>query len=116
MRRTSQPKTITTLRGTVVEKHTQQEFMTKVTYEVMNIKWLEEDRDIEEAVDRLKDVEFSSEYANTYKEALEKAYVTFGRDGVCTNIRYILSNIEEDGTKEDLDKLHEALIFEIAEQ
>lgn len=95
---------IGTDRGEVTSTVKSSEFSATIEHELENVNWKAGDEDVRKAVGRIKEMEWDNPYAKSYAENIEESYVMYGRDGVVTQIRYILSNLDEE---EDVEKIEE---------
>jgi len=80
-----------------------------IEHELRKIDWKEGDEDIREAIGQILDMEFSSPYAMTYQDNLKNSYVLYGRDGVKTQIRYLIGNIEDEEKEGKVDEILDRL-------
>lgn len=101
-----------TERGEVDTKVEEDNFSVSVIHELKQIDWQEGDEDIKEVIGKVLEMDFSSPYAETYQENLKESYVLYGRDGVKTQLLYLMANLDEEsesGKMKTIEKLKDEL-------
>jgi len=57
------------------------------------------DPDVKEVMDEVADMDLSgfqfSEQAEAYRDGMQESYIFYGRDGVKTQLNYVLANVDE---------------------
>lgn len=90
-----------TERGIVKSEMKDTGLTVSITHELEEINW--KDPDVEKLVSIIEEIPFDDPYAQTYQDNIKQAYVLHGREGVKTQLLYIISNVNDKRLKDLLE-------------